>query len=131
MGDVTSENAFLAYVRGHLFAFSPHEINNYLRFIAPRELVLPIDLDVVAKELYSGSMASCTSKDGLKASALTQKYSILHKIGMRNWVPTTNHSKGSTELADELYRVGTKSPLNFGQLIFDHICEHVGSSAED
>lgn len=82
---------------------------------------MPINLSVVAKELTDGIVSTWTFKRGLKASALTHKYSILHKIGMCNWVPTTNHLDVSTELVVLLYRVGTNSPLNFGQMIFDYM----------
>lgn len=85
--------------------------------------------DVIIAELTGGNVKKWPAKGGLRASALTHKYSILHKIGLKNWVPTSNHSKVAQELAEFLYRVGTKSPLNFGQMVFDHVCSHTRTFA--
>lgn len=83
IGDVTSDEVFRAYIHGHTIDFSPHVINNYLRFVPPREPILSIDLNVLITKLIGGLITSW-GKNGLRASASTTKYSIPHKIGMRN-----------------------------------------------
>lgn len=98
MSDTTSDNAYLSYVRGHLFAFSPYVISRYLNHVPTTEAMVPFDMNEVVTELTKGKVTVWNGKRGLKASALTLKYSILHKLGRKNWVPTHNHSKVSKEL---------------------------------
>lgn len=119
--DATSDDVYLAYIHGHLISFSPHEINNYVGLVPPTGESVSISKDLIIDELTGGKMKKWPAKGGLRAFALTHKYSILHKIGLKNWVPTTNHSKVAHELAEFLDRVGTKSPMNFGQMVFDHV----------
>lgn len=54
--DVTSKDVFLAYVCGLMFSFSPHEINNYIKFVSPREHIISIDLNILIKELIGGQI---------------------------------------------------------------------------
>lgn len=79
-----SDDAFLAYVRGHLFAFSLHEINRYLNHVPTTKSMVSLDMNVVVFELTKGKVTTWNGKRGLKASALTHKYSILYKIGRKN-----------------------------------------------
>lgn len=98
-------------------------------FVPYSEEIVSISRDVIITELTSGKLKRWLAQGGLRASALTHKYSILHKIGLKNWVPRSDHSKVSEKLAEFMYRVGTKSPLNFGQMVFDHICSHAKPKA--
>lgn len=64
--------------------------------------VLNISSELMEKlwQCIGGLICAWVNKNGLKASALTHKFSILHKIGRQNWIPTTNHSKVTTELVN-------------------------------
>lgn len=97
MSNAVYDDDFLAYVYGHLFAFPPHEINRYLNHVPYVESMVSLYMNVVSSEFTKGMVRTWVGKSVLRASALTHKCSIMHKIGRKNWVPTTNHSKVSME----------------------------------
>ena len=57
------------------------------------------------------------------------KFSILHKIGVANWVPTNHKSTISTGLGRFIYAVGTRTNFDYGNYIFDQTMKHAESCA--
>ncbi|KAH6834678.1 hypothetical protein C2S53_019820 [Perilla frutescens var. hirtella] len=126
--DTSSEHAFSVFVRGFWISFSPTVINAYLG----REHVVPpaplFDLSEVAAEPTRGSRCVWPSGHSLLASDLSVKYSILHKIVVRNWIPSTHNSTVGKPLGLLLYKVGTRVEFNLGQLIYEHVVVHAKSA---
>ncbi|KAA0066271.1 gag-pol polyprotein [Cucumis melo var. makuwa] len=61
----------------------------------------------------------------LPVASLTVKYSILHRIEISNWIPSTHASTISTSLGHFVYLVGTGVKVNVGEFIFNHLLRHI------
>lgn len=129
ISEPTAADHFLAFVRGELFSFSPIEINRYLGFSPPSAPLPEFDLDDIVLELTGGVLKSWPDSGCVRASVLTYKYSILHKIAIHNWIPTKHRSDVREDLADLLYRIGSKSAFDIGQIIFDNVVRLAESTA--
>lgn len=57
--------------------------------------------------------------------SLSIKYSILHKIGIANWIPSTHASTISTALGHLTHLICTGSKINVGEFMFQHLLCHV------
>ncbi|KAH6807819.1 hypothetical protein C2S51_028927 [Perilla frutescens var. frutescens] len=126
--DASSEHAFVVFLRGHWIPFSPSVINAYLgreHVVTPATM---FELDEVAAELTGGNHCAWLSGHSLIVSDLSVKYSILHKIAVRNWFPSTHNSTIRKPLGLLLFKVGTRVEFNLGQLIFEHVVAHAESS---
>lgn len=64
---------------------------------------------------------------GTRAFALSYKYSILHKIAVRNWIPSGHRTIVREHLAHLLYQIGTDGCLNFRKYVFDTVMKHAES----
>ncbi|XP_057803114.1 uncharacterized protein LOC131018407 [Salvia miltiorrhiza] len=129
MFDDCSPNKFKAFVRGPFFTFSPATIDEFVgrqSVVHPDE---PIGEHILAQELTLGKLSHWPSKVNLPNSDLSQKYSILHKIAVRNWLPTSHKSTVSPDVATVLYKIGRNIPFNFGNMIFNAIGKHAESSS--
>jgi len=119
------------YIRGNALDFSPALINklchcpNFLELEHMVDFTTPVCPDKIASEL-TGRSFNWTKANALRASVLTSKYSMLHKLGLYNWIPGSHKNNLSLELAKFLYFVGTGQVFNFGQVIFDHIVQFAG-----
>ncbi|KAH6766759.1 hypothetical protein C2S52_017742 [Perilla frutescens var. hirtella] len=128
MCDASYEHAFSVFVRGHWFAFFPAVINDFLgheNFVAPAPV---FDLNEVVSELTGRSRVVWPSGRALLASDLSVKYSILHKVVVRNWLPSTHDSTVGKSMALLLFTIGTRSEFNLGLLIFENIIAHAEST---
>ncbi|KAI5404842.1 hypothetical protein KIW84_051853 [Lathyrus oleraceus] len=65
----------------------------------------------------------------VRASKLTVKYAILHKIGSANWVPTNHISTISISLGRIIHEIGTRINYDFGKFIFDQTIRHASTNA--
>lgn len=126
---VTSPNAFKNFVRGVTIDFSPSIINEFLEVKQHVGPSMVGALDLVASEITGGLYSGWPDNGGIKASSLTYRYSILHKVAIRNWAPSTHNSQVHKDLAVLLYQIGTNGSLDFGLHVFNHVINHAESQA--
>ncbi|TYK29845.1 flocculation protein FLO11-like [Cucumis melo var. makuwa] len=95
-------------------------------------LSLPADYAVsyptpewLAEEPTGGTVPMWPVDGQLQVTSLTVKYSILHRIGISNWIQSTHASTISTSLGYFVYLVGTGVKVNVGEFIFNHLLRHV------
>ena len=67
-------------------------------------------------------------KYNLWSSQLTSRFSIMHKIAMCNWLPTTYHTIMIKNFTTLLFQIGMKRKFNMGKLVFEHILGHAKNS---
>lgn len=121
------------FVRGWLVEFSPKFINKFPDF--PTEIEDEVFeegfeyIDEVLKEITGGKCNSWGHESRLSASLLTVKYSVLFKLGICNWFPTTHNSSILRAMALLLYSIVTGVKFNLGQFIFEKIIEEATISA--
>ena len=83
----------------------------------------------LAEELTGGTVPVWPVDGQLPVASLMVKYSILHRIGISNWIPSKHASTISTSLGHFVYLVGTKVKVNIGEFIFNHLLRHVDTFA--
>lgn len=81
-------------------------------------------LNLVTQELTGGVIKTWPRSGGVRASSFSFKYSVLHKITLKNWMPNSHSSVVRSDLAIFLYRIGTSGYLDFGQMVFENIMQH-------
>ena len=117
------------YVRGHCFDVSSSAINDFLG----RGKIVTADrlpsLDVIAKELTNDEKKTWPSKGSLPSSDLSAKYSVMYKIGIANWAPSSHGSSIKSDLACLIYQIGTRASFDFGEFVFNHLAKHAKSYA--
>ena len=86
-------------------------------------------LDVIISELTGGLRKKWPRAKDFPSSELSVKHSILHKIAIKNWLPSSHRGGVRKKLATFLYTIGTKAPFNLGELMFEQVCRHEGSQA--
>ncbi|XP_019157205.1 PREDICTED: uncharacterized protein LOC109153798 [Ipomoea nil] len=106
------------YVRGKFYEFTPDTINNYLG-TSEIEQEIEINSEQVAKELTAGNVRF--EKNKIKAASLTNKYAILQKIALANWMPSLHESTVKWTLAELLYKIGKGVKTNMGSIIHAQI----------
>lgn len=117
------------FVRGMHVNFSPAVINSFVGFSPILGVNMEGGLRIVVKEITGGVVRTWPRSGGVRASSLSFKYSVLHKIALRNWMPNSHSSVVRAELAGLLYRIGTSGYLDFGQIVFDNIMQHAEKQA--
>ncbi|XP_058784318.1 uncharacterized protein LOC131659097 [Vicia villosa] len=90
------------YVRGRWVTFSSIVINNYLGRSEEAQLKLDVSDNKVCQVITANQVKRWPLKRKLSASKLSMKYSMLHKIGAANWVPT-NHKSTIATVLESLY----------------------------
>lgn len=109
-------DVFKAYIHGRYIVFSPAIVDEYLERSATVYPKIPVvDLDVVTRELIGGEVDSWVG-ESLFVVKLSIKYSILYKIVVKNWLPTTHMSTLGQIMSALLYRIGIGTQINFGLL---------------
>uniref|UniRef100_A0A9I9E4M2 Putative plant transposon protein domain-containing protein n=1 Tax=Cucumis melo TaxID=3656 RepID=A0A9I9E4M2_CUCME len=118
------------HIRGVCFNVSRELLNSYL------DITLPADYEAsyptperLAEELTGGTVPVWPVDGQLPVASLTVKYSILHRIGISNWIPSTHASTISTSLGHFFYLMGTGVKVNVGEFIFNHLLRHVDTFA--
>lgn len=97
------------FIRGINIEFSPEVINSYMGFVPIHGVNVARGLHLVVSELTRGVIKSWARTGGIRASSMSFKYSVLHKIALRNWLPNSHSSVVRTELADLLYRIAPRA----------------------
>lgn len=69
--------------------------------------------------LTGGTLTVWPMNDILVAS-LCVKYTILHKIGIANWFPSSHGFSVSIALATYLFQIGTDASVDAGLFIYFH-----------
>ena len=128
--DATSPNFQEVFVRNKCVEFSPKVIHEFLGSQIPTaedQMTTRIEL---VKELSGGKDEKGCPKTGLyRASLLSSKYFVLHKIEIKNWLPSSHSTGVSLALAQFLYMIGTGRSLDFGKFFYFQILKHAGSEA--
>src|ERR1044072_5138432 len=60
----------------------------------------------------------------MPCSKLSAKYAILHKFGAAIWAPSSHTSSVPLHMEKLIYAIGTKSPIDFGNYVFDLTMKH-------
>lgn len=109
-------DVFKAYIHGRYIVFSPAIVDESLeRSVTIYPKIPVVDLDVVTRELIGGEVDSWVG-ESLFVVKLSIKYSILYKIVVKNWLPTTHMSTLGQIMSVLLYRIGIGTQINFGLL---------------
>lgn len=125
--DIHSPTVFTTFVRRVSICFSPDIINEYLGFTPLLGMSMTGGLHLVVSEITGGSISTWPESGWIRSSSLSHKYSIYHKIALRNWMPSTHSSTVRADLACLLYQIGTKGALDFGKLVFESVMSHAES----
>ncbi|KAA0035772.1 flocculation protein FLO11-like [Cucumis melo var. makuwa] len=111
---------------GVCFNVSPELLNTYLGLSLPADYAVSYPTPEWLAEEPTGGTVPVWPVDGqLPVTSLTVKYSILHRIGISNWIQSTHASTISTSLGYFVYLVGTGVKVNVGEFIFNHLLRHV------
>ena len=65
-------------------------------------------------------MSTWPSRHNIHSSHLTSQYSIMHKIAICNWHPTTHRIVITKNFSTLLIQIGMKRKFNLGKLVFKH-----------
>ncbi|XP_058784376.1 uncharacterized protein LOC131659167 [Vicia villosa] len=122
-----SQNFRKACVRGKLVHFSHPVINRYLGRSDDEGFDLEVTDNQVCKEITANQVATWPMKGKLSAGKLSVKYTILHRIGVVNWVRTNHTSTIKVGLAKFLYVVGTKTNFDYDTYTFDQSVSHAAT----
>src|ERR1051325_4172845 len=117
------------FVRGRKVKFASSVINKYLGRSDEAQPELEETDNQVCQSITAKQVKHWPLKAKLSASKLSVKFSILHKIGAANWVPTNHKSTISIGLGRFIFAVGTKAKFDYGSYIFDQILKHADSYA--
>ncbi|KAA0053951.1 flocculation protein FLO11-like [Cucumis melo var. makuwa] len=128
--DPTADEYQKVHVRGVCFNVSPELLNTYLGLTLPADYAVSYPTpERLAEELTGGTILVWPVDGQLPVASLKIKYSILHRIRISNWIPSTHASTISTSLGHFVYLVGTGVKVNIGEFIFNHLLRHVDTFA--
>uniref|UniRef100_A0A1S3BD19 Putative plant transposon protein domain-containing protein n=1 Tax=Cucumis melo TaxID=3656 RepID=A0A1S3BD19_CUCME len=128
--DPSADEYQKVHIRGICFNVSPQLLNTYLGLSLPTDYaVLYPTPERLAEELTCGTVPVWPVDGQLPVAFLKVKYSILHRIGISNWIPSMYASIISTFLGHFVYLVGTGVKVNVGEFIFNHLLQHVNTFA--
>jgi len=115
------------YVRGECVNFSPNIINRFLGIDEEGVAELEATDNQVSREVTTNKVRTWPKKGKISSKKLSVKYTILNRIGVVNWVPTTHSLDVSTGLGKFIYVVGTQVKMDFGRYIFDQTVKHANT----
>ncbi|XP_012827976.1 PREDICTED: uncharacterized protein LOC105949227 [Erythranthe guttata] len=110
------------YVRGSFYSVTPAPINDFYK--CPNEVSSKpsVSKDTLAFVLTAKVLKKWPGpKSALHVSKLTQLYSVLFKIGISNWFPTTHNATLNPTQAEFLWCITHDHKINIGDLIFNQI----------
>lgn len=116
------------FVRGHLFDFSPAVINEFFESHCP-VVDFEANYDVIIAEITAHVRCKWPPAKSFPVTVLSLKSSVLHKIALKNWMPSTHAIGVKKPLAKLLYLIGTATPFDFGQLVFNQIINNAEATA--
>ncbi|XP_012840357.1 PREDICTED: uncharacterized protein LOC105960699 [Erythranthe guttata] len=119
------------YVRGSFYSVTPALINEFYKCpneVSPKPSVSKYTMAFVltAKVLKKWP----GPKFSFNVSKLTQLYSVLFKIGISNWFPTTHNATLNPTQAEFLWCITHDLKINIGELIFNQIGALANSRTE-
>ncbi|XP_012856009.1 PREDICTED: uncharacterized protein LOC105975360 [Erythranthe guttata] len=110
------------YVRGSFYSVTPALINEFYK--CPNEVSSKpsVSKDTLASVLTAKVLKKWPGpKSAFHVSKLTQLYSVLFKIGISNWFPTTHNATLNPTQAEFLWCITHDLKINIGELIFTQI----------
>src|ERR1044072_6220952 len=115
---------YKVYVRGRSMEFSLISINRYLNRSEVAVVEEQVPLGTIAKILTANQVKEWPVSSTIPCTKLSAKYAILHKIRAANWAPSSHTSSVPLHMAKLIYAIGTKSPMDFGNYVFDLTMKH-------
>ncbi|TYJ96982.1 flocculation protein FLO11-like [Cucumis melo var. makuwa] len=111
--DPSADEYQKVHIRGVCFNVSSELLNSYLgiTLLADYAVSYPT-LERLPEDLTSGTVPVWPVDGQLPVAFLTIKYSILYRIGISNWIPSTHASTILTLLGHFVYLVGTGVKVN-------------------
>ncbi|KAM6548649.1 hypothetical protein CsatB_020325 [Cannabis sativa] len=122
--DFLDENSRLyrrVYVRGHWFSFSEKDIAQALQL--PENVsnaVMSMDRDLMHSEL-TGARSELKPGESLRITHLTFAHASLMRFALSNWVPNSNKTVVSQEVATLLYRITSGTSIDLASHILNQI----------
>ena len=95
----------------------------------PNHEIVVSETDLMVFVITRGKVWTWPYKHNLWSSQLTSQYSILHKIVMCNWSPTTHSTIVTKSFTTLLFQIGMTRKFNLVKLVFEHILNHVENAA--
>lgn len=124
VGDVKSAKFGTVFIRDKIYEFSPTVINRFFGTPEGDDHNENLDLDTVTTALTGGLITAFPNHPKkLAAAKLSSFYSILHKIAIKNWTPSTNSTVVTSNQLSVLFAIGTGQPFNLGRIVFDTILQ--------
>ena len=110
---------------GYSFEFSPNINNQYWECedILNDEIEVP-KTDPMVSLITKGKVRTWPQKYNLQSYYLSSRYSILHKIGMRNCLLITHWTSITKNFTILLFQIGMKRKTNLEKLVFEHVLGH-------
>ncbi|TYK21889.1 flocculation protein FLO11-like [Cucumis melo var. makuwa] len=105
--DSSADKYQKVHIRGVCFNVSPELLNAYLGLTMHADYAVSYPtLERLVEELIGGTVPVWPVDGQLPVASLTVKYSILHQIGISNWISSMHASTISTSLGHFVYLVG-------------------------
>ncbi|KAA0050544.1 uncharacterized protein E6C27_scaffold175G001950 [Cucumis melo var. makuwa] len=125
--DPSSADYQTVHIRGFKFVISPAVINEFLRNTVDIDCSSSCPTTEVLANVLSEGTLSTWHVNGISAVALSVKYTILYKIGIANWFPSSHASSKSAALGTFLYQICNSDKVDTGAFIYNQLLRHVGS----
>lgn len=111
------------FVRNHVYDFTPSVINAYFHTAnTEADPVTELNIDEATAVITGGVVTKYPSiPHRLAAASLTSLYSVLHKIAIWNWTPSTNSTNVTRPQTIALFAIGEGKHFNFGRLVFNTV----------
>ncbi|KAM6580080.1 hypothetical protein CsatA_003854 [Cannabis sativa] len=122
--DFLDENSRLyrrVYVRGHWFSFSEKDIAQALQL--PENVsnaVMSMDRELMHSEL-TGARSELKPGESLRITHLTFAHASLMRFALSNWVPNSNKTVVSQDVASLLYRITSGTSIDLASHILNQI----------
>ncbi|XP_060969786.1 uncharacterized protein LOC115696447 [Cannabis sativa] len=122
--DFLDENSRLyrrVYVRGHWFSFSEKDIAQALQL--PENVsnaVMSMDRELMHSEL-TGARSELKPGESLRITHLTFTHASLMRFALSNWVPNSNKTVVSQDVASLLYRITSDTSIDLASHILNQI----------
>ena len=122
-----SDRRGTVYMRGQTYQFDAQIINEVFHTPSTDE-VMEVSDAVLGATLSGNRLTDWNGKHTFCSSSLSMRYAILHRIALYNWMPSTHTSIVQKKLLLLLFKIGTRTSFNFGQLVMEQIIKARQSS---
>lgn len=131
VGDARSAKHGKVFVRNKIYDFSPSIINTFFGTPEVDENEAILDVHMVTSVLTGGLLSVFPDHPHkLAAAKLSSFYSVLHKIAIRNWTPSSNSTVVTSKQLYVLFDIGTGRSFNFGKMVFDIILQFANGACK-